>query len=67
MVSVHLPYGVRGTVGEDIVQILDFVSPVPMGALLTIGEHEGFARVEQPVNDMEAGLLAGDLEDSRQP
>ena len=50
MVAVDFAHGVRGAVGEDVVQILYFVFPVAVGADLAVWEHEGFAGVETSVD-----------------
>lgn len=64
MVAIDLANGVCGAVGEEVVEELYLCSPLPVRTVLSFGEHESLARVEQAVDSRETGI-AGNVEYSR--
>jgi hypothetical protein len=64
VIAVDLADCVRGTVGENVVEKVNFIFPVAMRAELALGEHERLARVKAAVDGVERSLLACDLEDA---
>lgn len=66
MVTVDFSYGVSRAVGEDLVEILDFCSPVAVRSSLALREHERLAGVEASVYRWQVGMRTGNLKHARQ-
>ena len=66
MVSVDFTDGVCSAVFEEVVEIFDLVIPIFVRAMLPLWEHEGFSRIEEPIDFVKVGFISSYFKDPRQ-
>ena len=65
MVAIDFSNCVGGSVREEVVEELYLRLPFSVRTQLSLGKHEGLARVEETINGREAGVLTSNFKDSR--